>query len=240
MSNLTLKAQTRAVIGKKVQGLREKKLIPAVTYGHGVKNQNLSLEYLPFEKVYKEGGESTLIDLIIDDQKPLKVLVQEVQRDPLTDAIVHVDLRQVKMTEKITIEVLLKFIGEPKAVKELGGVLVKSLDKIKVRCLPQDMAHEIEVDISSLNTFDDIIYVKDLNIPAGLELLENANEPVINVMPPRSEEELKALEEKVEEKVGEVKTVAEEKKKVEEAEAAAAEGKEGKEGKGVKESKEKK
>jgi large subunit ribosomal protein L25 len=240
MSNLTLKAQTRAIIGKKVQSLREKKLIPAVTYGHGVKNQNLSLEYIPFEKVYKEGGESTLIDLVVDDRKPVKVLVQEVQKDPLTDMITHVDLRQVKMTEKITIEVLLKFVGEPKAVKELGGVLVKTLDKIKVKCLPQDMAHEIEVDISSLNTFDDIIYVKDLKIPAGLELLENMNEPVINVMPPRSEEELKALEEKVEEKVGEVKTVAEEKKKVEETEAAAAEGKEGKEGKGVKESKEKK
>lgn len=225
MTNLTLKAQTRVVTGKKVQSLREKKLIPAVTYGHGVENQNLTLEYVPFEKVYKEGGESTLIDLVVDDQKPLKVLVQEIQREPLTGAIVHVDLRQVKMTEKITIEVLLKFVGEPKAVKELGGVLVKSLDEIKVRCLPQDMVHEIEVDISTLNTFDDIVYVKDLKIPAGLELLENPNEPVVNVMPPRSEEELKALEEKVEEKVGEVKTVAEEKKKAEESEEAVEEEK---------------
>jgi len=213
MSNLTLKVQKRELLGKKVKSLREKNLIPAVIYGRGIKNQNLAVEYLPFFKVYQEGGESSLIDLIIDDGRPVKTLIQDVQTDPLTGRFIHVDFREVKMTEKITAEVLLKFVGETKAVKELGGVLVKSLDRIKVKCLPQDLVHEIEVDISPLNTFEDVIYVKDLKIPAGLEVLENPAEPVVNVIPPRSEEELKALEEKVEEKVEEVKVVAEEKKK---------------------------
>ncbi len=223
MNNLALKAQKRELMGKKVRSLREKKLIPAVVYGHGFGNQNLAVDYLPFEKVYRQGGESSLIDLIIDDQKPVKTLIQEVQTDPLTGRFIHVDFRQVKMTEKITAEILLKFINESKAVKELGGVLVKSLDKIKVRSLPQDLVHEIEVDISPLNTFEDVIYVRDLKIPSGLELLENLGEPVATVTPPRSEEELKALEEKVVEKIEEVKVVAEEKKEKEkETEAAEA------------------
>lgn len=223
MNNPILKVQKRELLGRKVQGLREKNLIPAVVYGHGAKNQNVAVEYVPFEKLYREAGESSLVDLVVDQEKPVKILIQEVQADPLTGKFIHIDFRQVKMTEKITTEILLKFVGEAKAVKELGGVLVKTVDKIKVKCLPQDLVHEIEVDLSSLNTFEDIIYVKDLKIPAGLEVLGNPNEPVVNVIPPRSEEELKALEEKVEEKVEEVKVVAEEKKKEEEVPEATEE-----------------
>lgn len=215
MNNLILKVQKRELVGRKVKDLREKNLIPAVVYGHGAKNQNVAVEYIPFEKLYREAGESSLVDLVIDNEKPVKILIQEVQADPLTGRFIHIDFRQVKMTEKITAEILLKFVGEAKAVKELGGILVKTADKIKVKCLPQDLVHEIEVDLSFLNTFEDFIHIKDLKIPAGLEVLGNPNEPVVNVIPPRSEEELKALEEKVEEKVEEVKVVAEEKKEEE-------------------------
>lgn len=215
MNNLILKVQKRELVGRKVKDLRKKNLIPAVVYGHGAKNQNVTAEYIPFEKLYREAGESSLVDLVIDNEKPVKILIQEVQADPLTGRFIHVDFRQVKMTEKIIAEILLKFVGEAKAVKELGGVLVKTTDKIKVKSLPQDLVHEIEVDLSSLNTFEDFIHIKDLKIPAGLEVLGNPNEPVVNVIPPRSEEELKALEEKVEEKVEEVKVVAEEKKEEE-------------------------
>jgi large subunit ribosomal protein L25 len=215
MNNLILKVQKRELVSRKVKDLREKNLIPAVVYGHGAKNQNVAVEYIPFEKLYREAGESSLVDLVIDNEKSVKILIQEVQADPLTGRFIHIDFRQVKMTEKITAEILLKFVGEAKAVKELGGILVKTADKIKVKCLPQDLVHEIEVDLSFLNTFEDFIHIKDLKIPAGLEVLGNPNEPVVNVIPPRSEEELKALEEKVEEKVEEVKVVAEEKKEEE-------------------------
>jgi large subunit ribosomal protein L25 len=173
----------------------------------------VSIEAIPFEKIFRSAGQSTLIDLTIGDAKPVKVLIQDTQINPLTDKIIHVDFRQVKMSEKINAEILLKFIGDAKAVKELGGMLVKNMDKIKVKCLPDSLVHEIEVDISSLDTFEKTIYVRDLKVPAAIEVLEHANEPVVNVAPPRSEEELKSLEEKVEMKVEDVKVETEEKKK---------------------------
>jgi large subunit ribosomal protein L25 len=123
------------------------------------------------------------------------------------------------MTEKINAEVNLNFVGESKAVKELGGILVKNLTAIKIECLPVDLIHEIDVDISPLQTFDDAIRVKHLKLPEAITINEKEDEVIVSVQPPRSEEELKSLEEKVEEKVEEIGQVEE--KKEEEAPAAA-------------------
>lgn len=205
MDKIALKAKVRKISGKKVDTLRKKKLLPGVVYGHGLKTISLVFDYQPFEKIYSQAGESSLVDLIIDNKEPVKVLIQDVQSDPVTGSFLHVDFHQVKMTEKITTEVVLTFRGESRAVKELGAILVKNLDHLKIECLPKDLVHKIEVDISSLNTFDDLIRVKDLKIPAGIEIKDNPDEVIVTVQPPRTEEELKALEEKVEEKVEEVK-----------------------------------
>ncbi len=212
---LVLNAKTREVTGKKVKTLREKNLIPAVIYGKEIKPKNLVLEYLPFEKVWREAGESSLVELKIDDSEPMKILIHGVQKDPVSGRFTHVDFWKVKMTEKITAEIKFKFVGESQAVKELGGILVKSLDGIKVECLPQDLVHEIEVDISSLKTFEDLIHVKDIKFPRGIKVLGNLSDVVATVSPPRSEEELKELEAKPEEKVEEVEVI----EKKEEAEA---------------------
>lgn len=222
----SLSAKIRKVTGKGVKNLRKQNLVPAVIYGKDVKAENLSVEYLPFTKLYKEAGESTLVDLKIDEQAPVKVLVQEVQMNPLTGKFVHVDFRQVKMTEKIKAEALLKFIGESPAIKELGGTLVRSFDKIEIECLPQDLIHEIEVDISTLKTFEDRIQIKDLKIPAGVKVLSDINATVATAEAPLTEEELKAeLETPVVEKVEEVGVVEKEKKEGDEAAAPAAEEK---------------
>lgn len=213
MENLKITAKVRKELGKKVKLLRENKSIPAVLYGHGIKNIPLIINYNTFEKVYREVGESSLIDLVIDKNAPVKVLIQDLQKDPVNDKIFHVDFHQVKMTEKITTEINLKFIGESRAVKELGGVMVKSLDRIKIECLPNDLIHEIVVDVSSLNTFEDIIRVKDLIKPETITIKEKPEEVVVLVQPPRTEEELKSLEEKPEEKVEEVEKVEEKEKK---------------------------
>jgi len=209
---LSLNAELRNIIGKQVEGLRKQGLIPAVIYGKDVQSQNLTVEYLPFGRLYREGGESTLIDLKIGERAPVKVLVQDVQIDPVTGKFVHVDFRQVKMTEKIKAEALLKFIGEAPAVKELGGTLIKNLDKIEIECLPQDLVHEIKVDVISLRTFEDAIHVKDLKIPDGVEVLVDLDATVATVEAPLTEEEFKELEAKPEEKVEAVEVVEKEKK----------------------------
>jgi large subunit ribosomal protein L25 len=217
----SLNAKIRRVTGKGVKNLRKQNLVPAVIYGKDVKSENLSVDYLLFAKLYKEAGESTLVDLKIDEQAPVKVLIQEVQVEPMSGKFVHVDFRQVKMTEKIKAEALLKFINEAPAIKELGGTLIKSLDKIEIECLPQDLVHEIEVDISALKTFEDRIHIKDLKIPAGVKVLSDINVTVATAEAPLTEEELKAeLEMPIVEKVEEVGVVEKEKKEGEEEVAA--------------------
>jgi large subunit ribosomal protein L25 len=221
-----LNVKKREVTGKGVKNLRKQNLIPAVIYGKDAPPQNLIVEYLPFSKLYKEAGESSLIDLKIDEKMPVKVLVQDVQTDPTTGKFSHIDFHQINMKEKITVEALLKFIGEAPIVKETGGTLIKSLDAVKIECLPQDLIHEIEVDISSLKTFEDAIHVKDLKVPSGVKILADMNATVATAEAPLTEEELKAeLETPAVEKVEEVEVLEKEKKEGEEEAAPAAEEK---------------
>jgi len=207
---LSLNVKARTVMGGKVNGLRQKGLIPAIVYGHGLKNQNLTVAAVEFNKIFKEAGESSLIDLKVDDKKSIQVLIHDLQYDPVKYTIRHIDFYQVNVTEKITAEVKLKFTGESPAVKGQGGVLITPLTKVKIECLPKDLIHELEVNTSSLKTFDDAVRIKDLIIPAGIKILAAAGQAVVLVEAPRSEEEIQKLEEKPEEKVGEVKTVKEE------------------------------
>lgn len=216
----TINATTRAERQKAVRRLRHEGLIPAILYGHGVENVSLAVRASVFEQAYRTAGGSTLIDLRVGDAEAVKVLIQDVDRDPLTDRIRHVDFHQVRMSEKLTADVPLTFVGEAKAVKELGGVLVKNFNTLKIECLPADLVHEIRVDTGRLNAFDDLVRIADLDVPKGITVLEKPEAVVCLVAPPRSEEELKALEEKPEEKVEEVETV---KKPQEEEEAAAGE-----------------
>ncbi|MBU0598000.1 50S ribosomal protein L25 [Patescibacteria group bacterium] len=214
-----LRAELRQSVGKKVDTVRQQGKIPAVLYGREIKNVNLFLDYRTFEIIYKEVGGSSLVDLQIDKQKPVKVLIHDIQRDPVTNNYIHADFYQVKMTEKITAEVAISFIGESRAVKESGGIMVKNLTSAKIEALPQDLVKEIEVDITSLKTFEDIIRVKDLKFPPGITIKEKMDRVVVKVQPPRTEEELKALEEKPEEKVDDIEKIGEKKEEGEEAEA---------------------
>lgn len=211
METVVLKAQKRALFRKKIGQLREQKMIPAVVYGAG-ENQPITIEYVPFEKAYRQSGESTLIDLVIDAEAPIKVLVHDIQREPLRSRITHVDLYRVKMDQKLTLNIPLKFIGEPKAVKELGGILVKQLNEVQVRCLPVDLVHEIEVDLSLLATFDDTIRLEHVRLPKGIELLGDTKMIIALCTPPVSEAELAAMEQKPASDISAVEVVGKGKK----------------------------
>lgn len=216
MKSFTLQATKREIQGKKVAILREEKLIPAVLYGYEINSTPISVQYQPFQKIYREAGESSLIDLVVGDNAALKVLIHGVDTDPLSDRYIHIDFYRVNMTQKLTVRIPLAFIGESKAVKELGGILVKTIDEIEVRCLPDKLVSEISIDISPLATFDDAITIKDIVLPEGIELHEGSNDVIATVTQPISEEELKALEEKPIEDVSQIKV--EEKGKKEEEE----------------------
>lgn len=224
MEKIKLDAKLREERGKKVNRGRKDGLIPAVTYGKGVEAQSLWVDALDFSRLIKKSGESVIIDLSIGEKSGYNVLIHEMQQNPVNGMISHIDFYQVKMDEKIETEVELFFIGESPAVKESGGVLVKSLDNIEISCLPADLPSNIEVDISKIKTFEDHIYVKDLKIPKGVEVKDDPETVVALVTPPRSEEELSQLEEKVVEDVTKVEGVVKEEPAVEEAEKAAHPG----------------
>ncbi len=209
----TLKAQSRNLTGKKVRTLRQDGIIPAVIYGHNFPAQNIQVTKHEFEKVYKKTGESSLIDLKIDEHPTVKALVYDIQYHPLTDTFQHIDFYRIKAGEKITVEVELKFVGTPPAVKELGGVFVVEMDKLEIECLPDDLVHEIEVDVSGLKNFDDLIRVKDLKVPEKIKVLQDPETMVAAIERPIKEE---IPEQAPEAKIEEVKVVGEEAKEGEE------------------------
>ncbi|MEK9181153.1 MAG: 50S ribosomal protein L25 [Patescibacteria group bacterium] len=220
---ISLQAVTRTEAGRRVKKIRDAGKIPAILYGHKIKNQTLAVDKKDFEKVFSKAGESTLIELVVDSQKPRTVLVHDVQRHFLGNQFTHIDFYEVNMTEKIRSKIPIVFSGSAPAVKDLGGVLVKNLDEIEVESLPGDLPSNFEVDISKLKTFEDGFSVSDLKYDSDkVKILVKTDEIIVKVTPPRSEEELKGLEEKpVTEEVSAVEGV--EKKEEEEASGPEAE-----------------
>ena len=222
MGDFQIEVQKREVTGRKVGALRREGFVPGVVYGSGAESQSISIDQKIFEKLYDQAGESSLIDLAVDGQKPLKVLIQEVQMDPIYGRPIHVDFREVRMDQKITAEVELNFVGEAPAVKEAGGTLIKNFDSLEIECLPGALVSEFVVDLSKLKTFDDVIRVSDLDIPEGIRVLQDEKRTIAVVAPPLSEKELEELEKAPEAEVGEVE-VAEKGKAAEEGEEGKAE-----------------
>lgn len=217
MEQIAIQATKREVSGKRVKTLRAAGKLPAVLYGHNVENQQLEINERDFAKAFKAAGESTIINLMVDG-KTQPVLIHDVQNHYLNDQPIHVDFYAVNMTEKLKVRIPIHFIGESPAVKAMGGTLVKNLSEVEVECLPADLPQAFEVDISVLNTFEDAIRLSDLKVGSKVEIIGNLEEQVANVVPPRSEEEMAALNEEVKEDVTAVEGV------VKPVEAEAAEG----------------
>lgn len=198
MEKLKLKAKKRDIVGKRLAVLRKSGYIPAVIYSKDKENMNLSVGKKEFDHIYKLSGGSTLLYLEIDGDKGKNVLVKSIAKDPIHGNTLHVDFYQVKMSEKITANIPLVFIGGSKAVIDLGGSLITNKDEVEVECLPADLPHEIEVDISALENFESVIHIKDIKVSDGVEIKDDPEETLAMVEAPRSEEEMAGLEEPVE------------------------------------------
>jgi large subunit ribosomal protein L25 len=221
METIIIEAKSREKVGHNSNFLRTQNMIPAALYGHNLPNQNLAVAKNAFLAAYKSAGESTLIDLKIEGRESVKVLVHDTQIDPLSGEIIHIDFYQVSMAEKLETEVSLNYIGESPAVKNFGAILVKSVDRVRVKCLPGDLVRQIDVDLNALANFGDVIHIKDIKLSHGIELLEHAEDVIATVTQPISEEELKAMEAKPEADVTAIKTEGEEKRAEKEAEKSA-------------------
>jgi len=194
LQKIELNADVRTVLGGKVKALRKCGYIPAVLYGKGQESLSLQVPVKEFAKVLKEAGESTLVYVNVDG-KTYPTIIHDVAKDTLTDGILHADFYRVRLDEKIKTNVPVVFVGESPAVKELGGIFVRNVNELEVEALPQNLPHELTIDISVLKNFGDKITIKDLKQGLGTlaELVTEDDEAIIAaVQEPMSEEELKA------------------------------------------------
>ena len=206
---LKARKETGAIGSKK---LRQNDNVPGVIYGDNIPSRHFVIGINQFNKLLKEYGTSSLIDMQLEGEKDsVKVILHNWQKNPVTDRLEHVDLYQVRMDKKLTTTVHINFEGTSAAVKDLGGTLVRQMQEINIECLPADLIHSIDLDISSLKTFEDAILVKDLPVPDNVKVLAEEDEIVANVTPPRSEEEMAALDEDIKEDVDSVEVTGEKK-----------------------------
>jgi len=218
MDKLAIKAEKREVTGKKVGVLRRAGKLPGVIYGHNFEAQPIMMDLKDASKVLGMSTASTIINLVLDG-KEHAALVREKQKDYLRNIFIHVDFQAVSLTEKLRAKVNIELTGIAPAVRNFNGVVVEGVSSINVESLPGDLPERFIVDISHLENIGEAIYLKDLEIPAGVELLDSADELVVLITAPAAEEveEVPAVE------AGAEPEVIEKGKKEEEGEEEAAE-----------------
>lgn len=184
---LSLSAKTRKP-DENVDSLRKGGYIPAVFYGKKIETTTISVPLVDFKKIYKEAGESSVVNLKVEGGDIVDTLIHEVDFDALTGIPLHIDFYVFDKTKKMEVDVPVEFIGEAPALKA-GLLVVKVMYEIKVEALPTAIPHAIQVDISKLEKDGDVVSVKDLSVPAGVTIVDNPNETVASVQTPKEEKE---------------------------------------------------
>lgn len=211
---IELTAEKRTVKGKQVKQLRAQGWIPGVMYGRDFTPVPLQFEERELAQVISRARGAQLISIKIKGEGQTEMaILREVQRDPIQRTVLHVDLQQVKMTERIRAEIPLELVGESPVVESRVGILLHGIASVEVECLPRDLVNAIEVDLSQLTELDQAIYVRDLVPPPGIEILTDPDEMIVRVAPPEEEE----IEEAVPE-VAEVEIIRESKRREQEEE----------------------
>lgn len=190
-AHVELMAEKRTVLGKQVKQLRQEGWAPGVMYGHGFDSVPLQFKARSLQKLLSHVGGSQLVGVKIEGQeRPEMALVRDVQRDPIRRTVLHVDFYRVKMTERLTAEIPFELVGESPIVEQGEGILLQGISTIEVESLPGDLVDAIEVDLSDLVELDQALYVRDMAIPAGIDVLTDADEMIVRVVPLGAEEEL--------------------------------------------------
>lgn len=202
MKRETLSAEKRVVLGKKVKKLRREGILPANVYGQSHKSIAIQIPIKDFSPVFKKAGETGLVDLSFE-KETLPVLIHSVQREPRSQAVIHVDFLVVNLKEKITTKVPVVAIGESLAVKDKLGILISVLSELEIEALPADLPEKIEVSVEGLTTVGDHILVSDIKgdssftitaDPAQVvfkidELVQKVEEPVVETAEGETTEE---------------------------------------------------
>jgi large subunit ribosomal protein L25 len=220
MDTLVLNATKRTVTGKKVSQLRRKGKLPAVVYGPGAEGMVIELDARESGRTIRRIVGTQLVDLVVDG-KTHKVLVHELQRDPIRGDYVHADFYAPDMSQPFRVAIPIQFTGSSFAVTGLSGVLVHGVGDLVIECLPQDLIPLVKVDISPIKEIGQAIFVRDLEVPGNIKVLSDPDDMVARVTYQAKEEDLSVAPTTP---VAEVEVVEKGKKleEGEEAEGAAA------------------
>jgi large subunit ribosomal protein L25 len=190
MDGLTLTAVSRTVTGKKVRVLRRDGVVPIHMFGRGIESQSLQADSRTLSTVLPQAGTNVPITIDVDGQDGDNVcFVRQVQRHPVSEALLHVDFQRVDISRKVSAEVPLLVEGVSLAVEEMEGTLLQTLSSISVEALPMSMPASFTVDISILDDFDKTIRVATLQTDEDVTILNDGEEMIATVVRPRVEEE---------------------------------------------------
>jgi large subunit ribosomal protein L25 len=190
-----LKVAPRDVLGKKVKALRRQGVTPANIYGSHVDSQSIQLSTEELRHIIKTAGRNDIVYLRLDGDDPRPTFIRDVQQNPVTDAILHVDFLQISLREKVKADVPIHLVGLAPAVDTFGGILMHGLDHVSVEALPTEVPSFIEVDVTSLAEINAALHVSDVPVPEGVTILTDVEQVIAKVAPPAVEPEPEIAEE---------------------------------------------
>jgi len=200
MDSLSIKANKREILGKKVRFLRREGVTPVHIFGHNLKSQALQCDTDTLQRIIRQAGTSRLVAVKVEgDKNPRSVFIREIQKNELTGQLLHVDFYQIRKTEKIKADIPLVFIGEAPAMQLKGRLLAQELSSISVECLPDKLPPQIEIDLSSLEELGQAIHVGDITLDSDIIITTPPERLITKVSEVREEEEMLAAEEAAEE-----------------------------------------
>jgi large subunit ribosomal protein L25 len=209
-TKIELSVAPREVLGKKVKRLRREGVIPANVYGFALDSVAIQVPQDDLVHLLRTAGRNDIVYLRLDSDEPRPTFIRQVQRNPVSDAIMHVDFYQISLRKKVRMDVGVTLVGTAPAEQTHGGTLLHSLDRISVEGLPMDIPSVIEVDVSGLTEIDQTIHVAELSVPAGITVLTDGEQVVAKVAPPQVEKEVEELAEVVEGEEAPTEAAAEE------------------------------
>jgi len=183
--NLNIEARKKE---NNLKSLRKEGIIPGVLYGKKIGSHTILLNYKEFLKAFAKHPVSSFIKLVSkeDGVNGKTAVIKEIQKDPVTDSIIHIDLHEISMDEKIEIEASVHFVGKPEGVK-LGGILEPLMRHIAIKGYPKDIIDTINIDVSGLK-IGDIIHVRDLKLGENIEIMADEDAAIVTVAEPTVEE----------------------------------------------------
>ena len=196
MEQIELQANNRDILGKGVRFLRRQGITPVHLFGHDLKSLALQCQTAKLERSLAEAGEIRLVTLKVRDEKKVRpVLVREVQRESLTSKLLHVDFYQVKMDEKVEVEIPIVLVGEAPALGAKGNRLLRELDTLTIECLPSKIPTSLEVNVGSLTEAGQAVRVKDIAVDSDITVLSGPEQVVVTVIAQPEEKEKVVAEE---------------------------------------------